>query len=96
MRTHVTVDGITLSKSQVEKAVKRLTEPDVPQFGNIVKVKGEGQKEYLVLASHTELAALLDGHYTAPTSTQVRMTDGRDTWCKLVTNLTIVRKLKRS
>jgi len=52
------VDGVTLTRDQVEKAKKELDKPEYPLFkgGNIVKDKFGGSGTFLVLADATQKA----------------------------------------
>lgn len=97
MRTHVTVDGITLSRSQVEQAQKGLNEPEF-RGGDVVKVRGDSDdKEYIVISPASTEAALLNEHYNMLTTyspgERIRLTDGRDTWNRKPADLVKVGKL---
>ena len=58
MRQSVVVDGVTLTRDQVEKAKEELDKPAYPLFkgGNIVKSRFGDQGTYLVLGANAQSA----------------------------------------
>jgi hypothetical protein len=68
MRQSVVVDGVTLTRDQVEKAKKELDKPEYPLFkgGNIVKDKFGGTGgTYLVLADAAQKALTANYGYSS-------------------------------
>jgi len=58
MRQSVVVDGVTLTRDQVEKAKKELDKPEYPLFqgGNLLKSRLGGTGTYLVLGAGAQKA----------------------------------------
>lgn len=93
----VKVDGIVLTRTQVEKAMQELNTPPEPVFkvGDLVTVVGEGERRYLVLGGnankiYNNLYATLK---KANNIDWVRVTNGDSTLSKRPSEFRLVGRL---
>ncbi len=93
MKSGVTIDGITLTRGQIERAMKELNTSPIFKGGDIVSWP-KRQSTFLVLDPDGAIAKFCIEKYsfTLPLD-QIRVTDGRDTYTPLIEDLTLVSKL---
>lgn len=79
MKNSAIVDGVVLTREQVERAVKQLNEPPVLQAGSLVKVKHwNDNKVYMIIGG--SLNDNLNEKWGKLPLGLYRFTDGSNTW----------------
>lgn len=104
MKTHVTIDGVTLTRAQVETAHKALNEPEAPTFkvGDLVTAYGHrgivvqvGPDDNITRTSYT-LAAVLNRAYGPLESGDIRIVTNRGcSWSGRANAAVLLSELKR-
>ena len=94
MKQSVIVNGVTLSREQVEKALQELNAPAQFEPGDIVTSVCFGSRRFLVVGG--DLSDVLAKRYgsVAGDSSLVRVTDAYTTWVWLADKLTKVGRLQ--
>ncbi len=90
----VKVNGVTLTREQIETALKELNAEPSFQAGDIVKWDAGNGKTYLVVSG--PLNDIIHKHYAyfpAEASVNVRFTNGSSTWTTSPARLTKVSSL---
>lgn len=94
----VQIDGVTLTRAQVEEALKTLNTLPKLKGGDIVVSRDNdtrewGTKQHLVISPTSTQYKLLEKEYCLVEPNYVRLTDGCDTWTKASRYCKLVGKL---